>query len=211
MLDSSSLPNKGAFDYDDIPVSRCSRIRSSASRPGKRHGLIWVVNRKLGNGNHPLSRRWHNPRIDWRNPFRLGAGRSRHPGYLDQAKRPAPSTMYGTTLRIFDPGIGGWHIIWSDPLNQDYSRQIGRAEGKDIVQIGDDSRGLKARWRFTEITADSFHWIGEERSSNSDPWQITYEHFARRTDPCFGAVLIEIGSSAFPLNDGPSVLPERPT
>ena len=45
---------------------------------------------------------------------------------------------------------------------------------------GDDSRGLKARWRFTEITADSFHWIGKERSSNSDPWQITYEHFARR-------------------------------
>ncbi|MBZ9605259.1 hypothetical protein [Phyllobacterium chamaecytisi] len=82
-------------------------------------------------------------------------------------KRPAPSTMDGTTLRIFDPGIGGWHIIWSDPLNQDYSRQIGRAESKDIVQVGDDSRGLKARWRFTEITADSFHWIGEERSSNS--------------------------------------------
>ena len=88
--------------------------------------------------------------------------------------------MYGTTLRIFDPGIDGWHIIWSDPLNQDYSRQIGRAEGKDIVQIGDDSRGLKTRWRFTEITANGFHWIGEERSSESDPWQITYEHFARR-------------------------------
>ena len=95
----------------------------------------------------------------------------------------APSTLYGTTLRIFDPGIDGWHIIWSDPLNQDYSRQIGRAEGKDIVQNGDDSRGLKARWRFTEITVDSFHWIGEERSSNSDPWLVTYEHFARRTDP----------------------------
>ncbi|PTE06162.1 hypothetical protein C9427_33420 [Mesorhizobium helmanticense] len=68
------------------------------------------------------------------------------------------------------------------PLNQDYSRQIGRAEGKDIVQIGDDSRGLKTRWRFTEITANSFHWIGEERSSESDPWQITYEHLARRTN-----------------------------
>ena len=60
-------------------------------------------------------------------------------------RRPAPSTMYGTTLRVFDPAIGGWHIIWSDPLNQDYSRQIGRAEGKDIVQIGADSRGLQAR------------------------------------------------------------------
>jgi hypothetical protein len=98
-------------------------------------------------------------------------------------RRPAPSTMYGTTLRIFDPGIDGWHIIWSDPLNQDYSRQIGRAEGRDIVQIGEDSRGLKTRWRFTEITANSFHWIGEERPSESDPWQITYEHFARRTNP----------------------------
>ena len=70
-------------------------------------------------------------------------------------KRPAPATMYGTTLRIFDPEIGGWHIIWADPLNQDYARQIGRAEGKDIVQLGDDSRGLNTRWRFTEITADS--------------------------------------------------------
>lgn len=98
-------------------------------------------------------------------------------------RRPAPSTMYGTTLRIFDSRVGAWHIIWADPLNQDYSRQIGRPEGKDIVQIGEDSRGLKTRWRFTEIAADSFHWIGEERSSESDPWQITYEHLARRTDP----------------------------
>ncbi len=91
--------------------------------------------------------------------------------------------MYGTTLRILVPGIRGWHIIWSDPLNQDYAHQIGRAEGQDIVQIGEDSRGLKARWRFTEITADSFHWIGGERASDSARWQITYEHFARRTNP----------------------------
>ena len=96
-------------------------------------------------------------------------------------RRPAPSTMYGTTLRVFDPGIDGWHIIWSDPLNQDYSRQVGRAEGSDIVQVGEDSRGLKTRWRFTEITGDSFHWIGEERASEADPWRVTYEHFARRT------------------------------
>jgi len=40
--------------------------------------------------------------------------------------------MCGTTLRIFDPGIGGWRIIWNDPLNQDYSVQIGRAKVKEI-------------------------------------------------------------------------------
>jgi hypothetical protein len=98
-------------------------------------------------------------------------------------KRPAPSTMYGTTLRIFDPQIDGWRILWNDPLNQDHARQIGRPEGKDIVQLGNDARGLKTRWRFTEIAADSFHWIGEERSSENDPWRITYEHLARRTKP----------------------------
>ena len=96
-------------------------------------------------------------------------------------RRPAPSTMYGTTLRVYDPGIDGWHIIWSDPLNQDYSRQVGRADGSDIVQVGEDARGLGTRWRFTEITGDSFHWIGEERASEADPWRVTYEHFARRT------------------------------
>ena len=111
-----------------------------------------------------------------------GGSKARANSDVWSPKRPAPSTMYGATLRIFDPGIGGWHIIWNDPLNQDHSRQIGRAEGKDIVQLGDDSRGLKTRWRFTEITANSFHWIGEERSSESDPWQITYEHLARRTN-----------------------------
>lgn len=97
-------------------------------------------------------------------------------------RRPAQSTMYGTTLRVYDPGIDGWHIIWSDPMNQDYSRQIGRADGRDIVQVGEDSRGLGARWRFTEITGDSFHWIGEERSSESESWKVTWEHWARRVD-----------------------------
>ena len=100
--------NERSSDYDHISVSRCSRIRSSANRPGERHGPIWVANRKLGNGNHPPSRRWHNPRINWRNPFRLGAGRSRHSGYLDQTKATCAVHLYGTTLRIFDPGMGAW-------------------------------------------------------------------------------------------------------
>lgn len=96
-------------------------------------------------------------------------------------KRPAPSTMYGTTLRVFDPAINGWHIVWSDPINQDYLRQIGRADGEDIVQIGTDAGGMHARWRYTDILPDSFRWIGEERRSDNEPWRITYEHFARRT------------------------------
>jgi hypothetical protein len=95
-------------------------------------------------------------------------------------KRPSVSSMHGTTLRVYDPGIDAWHIIWSDPVNQDYSRQIGRAEGKDIVQIGTDAGGLQTRWRFTEITPDSFHWLGERRKADGDEWWLETEYFARR-------------------------------
>ena len=61
------------------------------------------------------------------------------------------------------------------------ARQVGRAEGMDIVQTGTDARGLATRWRFTEITPDSFHWLGERRRSDGDDWLLEVEFFARRT------------------------------
>jgi hypothetical protein len=96
-------------------------------------------------------------------------------------RRPAPPAMYGTTLRVYDPGIDAWHVVWSDPVKQYHSRQVGRAEGKDIVQVGIDTRGLETRWRFTEIAADSFRWLGERRSAASEAWRLEVEFFARRT------------------------------
>jgi hypothetical protein len=95
-------------------------------------------------------------------------------------RRPSASRMFGTTLRVYDPGIDAWHIVWCDPVNQHYSRQIGRADGNDIVQIGADSRGLETRWRFTEITPDSFHWLGECKKAADDEWRLETEYFARR-------------------------------
>lgn len=89
-------------------------------------------------------------------------------------------SLYGTTLRVYDPGIDAWHIIWVDPLGQNHLRQTGRAEGPDIVQLGKDAGGAETRWRFTELTGSSFHWIGERRATDSDPWQLVVEFFARR-------------------------------
>ena len=37
-----------------------------------------------------------------------------------------PGVFYGKTLRIYDPGIDAWHILWSDPVMQFYTRQIYR-------------------------------------------------------------------------------------
>ncbi len=65
-----------------------------------------------------------------------------------------PGVFYGTTLRVYDPGIDAWHILWSDPLRQVYTRQIGCAQGNDIVQLGKNDAGDAVRWSFTKISPE---------------------------------------------------------
>jgi hypothetical protein len=91
-----------------------------------------------------------------------------------------PGVFYGTTLRVYDPGIDAWHILWSDPLKQYYSRQIGRARGNDIVQDGKLENGDAVRWSFSEITPNSFRWRGELSPDSGATWQLQAEFFARR-------------------------------
>src|SRR3569833_2006820 len=45
-----------------------------------------------------------------------------------------PGLFYGTTLRVYDPALDAWHILWNAPVQQYYTRQIGRARGNEIVQ-----------------------------------------------------------------------------
>jgi hypothetical protein len=94
-----------------------------------------------------------------------------------------PGVFHGTTLRVYDPGLDAWHILWSDPLRQFYARQIGRAADPDIVQDGTDGAGNPIRWRFTDITPDSFLWIGERSSDGGATWQRQTEFRARRDCP----------------------------
>jgi hypothetical protein len=91
-----------------------------------------------------------------------------------------PGVFHGTTLRVYDPGLDAWHILWIDPVKQVYTRQIGRARGNDIVQEGRDDTGDAVRWSFTEIAPDSFHWLGERSPDGGATWRMQVEFFARR-------------------------------
>jgi hypothetical protein len=91
-----------------------------------------------------------------------------------------PGIFYGTTLRIYDPALDAWHIIWSDPVRQYYARQIGRAQGADIVQMGKTDTGVPTRWSFTDITRDSFRWLGERSLDGEASCQLQAEFLARR-------------------------------
>jgi hypothetical protein len=91
-----------------------------------------------------------------------------------------PGVFYGTTLRIYDPTIDAWHIIWNDPLRQFYTRQIGRPQGNDIVQIGTNDAGEATHWSFKEITPDSFRWTGERSRDGGNTWTLQADYAARR-------------------------------
>lgn len=88
--------------------------------------------------------------------------------------------MYGTTLRVYDPKLDAWRILWSDPVMQYYTHQIGRAVGDDIVQEGEDARGTPTRWSFKDITPNSFHWTAEYKPKGAADWHLGVEYFARR-------------------------------
>jgi hypothetical protein len=91
-----------------------------------------------------------------------------------------PGIFYGTTLRVYDPGIDAWHILWSDPVRQYYGRQIGRAQGDGIVQLGKNDAGDALRWSFTAIKPDSFRWTGERSRDDGKSWQLQADFLARR-------------------------------
>jgi hypothetical protein len=90
-----------------------------------------------------------------------------------------PGIFYGTTLRVYDPALDAWHILWSDPLRNFYSRQIGRKQGNDIVQVGTHG-DLTLRWTFTDITPDSFRWVGERSADGGKTWALQSDYRGRR-------------------------------
>jgi hypothetical protein len=88
--------------------------------------------------------------------------------------------MYGTTLRVWDPNQRAWRIRWIDPISGREDRQVGRRIGDEIVQVGARSDGTPTRWRFTEITANSFRWIGEALEPDGKTWKLEGEFQASR-------------------------------
>jgi hypothetical protein len=88
--------------------------------------------------------------------------------------------MYGSTLRVWDSTIQGWRITWRNPAGDHHEEQIGRRQGRDVVQIGVRPDGTPTRWTFREITAGSFHWLGEALDPDGKTWNLEGEFRATR-------------------------------
>ena len=97
----------------------------------------------------------------------------------DMEQMPGTGNWFGTTLRIYDPNLDAWRILWNDPVTHFATQQTGRARGRDIVQEGPDPRGGAMRWIFTEIERDWFHWTAEH-SADASNWRKIVDIRARR-------------------------------
>jgi len=104
--------------------------------------------------------------------------RSKRASYTDQA-----NNMFGTTLRVWDPGIQAWRITWINPVRGHREEQIGRRIGDEIVQVGARCDGTPTRWRYTEIAENSFHWIGESLLADGRTWKLEGEFLGARVRP----------------------------
>ena len=57
----------------------------------------------------------------------------------DTPHMPVAGNWYGTTLRVYDPGLDAWHIAWSDPATGFHARR-GRVRAARIVQRAGSTR-----------------------------------------------------------------------
>jgi len=93
---------------------------------------------------------------------------------------PGDRDTHGTTLRVFDPGIAGWRIVWLNPQKQVRVDLVGRRVGDDIVQTG-FYEDAPIKWMFTDITADSFVWQGFSLEADGVSWFEQTRFTLRRT------------------------------
>ena len=93
----------------------------------------------------------------------------------------APPPQFGTTIRCYDRALDAWHVMWMQPASGEFVRLLGRKIGDRIINEGSGTdQHRRERWSFTEITPDSFLWLGEVSFDSGATWFLEQEMRARR-------------------------------
>ncbi len=101
------------------------------------------------------------------------------PGRGEPGEGQPPLAFHGSTIRFYDSAIDAWRSTWIEPVNGRVRRFIGRADGSDIVLLSDED-DPQLRWRFTDITADSFTWRAESSRDAGTSWNFDEQMLATR-------------------------------
>jgi hypothetical protein len=98
----------------------------------------------------------------------------------DPSKTGSGERRTGTTLRYYDAKADVWRMLFLGATSGVFLPLIAKPVGGDILIEGAEDDGTLNRWTFTEITPDSFHWIGKVSTDGGVSWWMVQEMFARR-------------------------------
>ena len=96
------------------------------------------------------------------------------PGRGEPGEGVPPLAFHGSTIRFYDAALGAWRSTWLDPVNGRVRRFVGRPVDGEILLISDEDEP-QLRWRFTDITPDSFVWRGEISRDGGVSWTVDEE------------------------------------
>ena len=101
----------------------------------------------------------------------------------DQDMVEGPQGGIGSTLRVYDPGMDAWWVVWAGPADREFCTLVARQVDDRIVLEGQWSLGgddRRFRWSFSDITPDRFHWQGHHSADDGQTWRLVEEMHARR-------------------------------
>lgn len=101
------------------------------------------------------------------------------PPRAERAGRSDPYE-YGTSLRLFDPAVGGWRSTWIGPARRAVHVFLARGEGDEVVLETALDDGRRMRWVFSEVTADGFTWRNSVEEADGR-WRLTQDFRAVRS------------------------------
>lgn len=102
------------------------------------------------------------------------------PGRGRRGEGRPPRGFHGSTIRFYDAALGAWRSTWIEPVNGRVRRFIGRPHDGGILLVSDED-DPQLRWRFRDITPDSFRWTSESSDDGGATWRHDEEMLATRT------------------------------
>jgi hypothetical protein len=122
---------------------------------------------------------WHESTADWIFAYTLGGLAVQD--VLVPADDPAAAAR-GTTVRVYDPALGGWRVSWFGAAAGDFCTLVANAHHRDgIRQDGTQTDGRPIRWNFSSITEESFEWDGWVSNDEGRTWWLEQHIDATRT------------------------------
>jgi hypothetical protein len=98
------------------------------------------------------------------------------PSREEYAKSPQPDAEYGSTIRFYSPENRNWNVFYG--AANEATRLTAQREGDEIV-LTELTRGT-AKWIFSDIRPDSFHWRSIKTLDGGLTWQTTIDIYAIR-------------------------------